>query len=89
MFTQKPEEPSEWAALPGELFDRDEADLLPEAPTADPFGLGIGATSAASIAVPVTGVIGSGSLAAEPIVVPVPESVPVPDTEDDGSGTKG
>jgi len=53
MFTQKPEEPSEWAALPGELFDRDEADLLPEQPTADPFGLGLGTpTSATTVAIP-------------------------------------
>ncbi|MBS1697796.1 MAG: hypothetical protein JST25_05255 [Actinobacteria bacterium] len=51
MFTQKPEEPSPWAALPGEPLDRDETDLLPAPPSADPLGLGP-TTSAASIAIP-------------------------------------
>lgn len=52
MFTQKPQEPSAWAALPGEPLDRED-DLLPE-PAADPLGIGLGAsTSATSIAIPV------------------------------------
>jgi hypothetical protein len=52
MFTQKPQEPSAWAALPGEPLDRDD-DLLP-APAADPVGLGLGAaTSSTSVAIPV------------------------------------
>lgn len=62
IFTQKAEEPGEWAALPAEPFDRDEADLLPESPATDPlgpngFGLGLGGpgdvASAASIEIPV------------------------------------
>ncbi|MBN9159037.1 MULTISPECIES: hypothetical protein [unclassified Microbacterium] len=55
MFTQKPQEPSAWAALPGEPLDRED-DLLPE-PAADPLGIGLGAsTSATSIAIPVPAV---------------------------------
>ena len=55
MFSQKQEEPGEWAALPAEPFDRDEADVLPEAPVADPLGLGLAApTPATSISIPVS-----------------------------------
>lgn len=51
MFTQKPQEPSAWAALPGEPLDRDD-DLLP-APAADPLDVGLGAaTSSTSVAIP-------------------------------------
>lgn len=55
MFTQKPQEPSAWAALPGEPLDRDGADLLPEQPVTDPLGLGLGgasSTTSASVAIP-------------------------------------
>lgn len=82
MFSQKQEEPGEWAALPAEPFDRDPTDVLPETPAADPLTLGWGATTAGSIAVSLpadsigsvsigSGSIGSGSAA--------PASVPIPD----------
>lgn len=43
MFTQRPEEPTEWAGLPSEPLDRDESTDLPEQPAADPFDIGLGA----------------------------------------------
>ena len=55
MFSQKQEEPGEWAALPAEPFDRDEADVLPEVPVADPLGLGLAdPTPTSSISIPVS-----------------------------------
>ncbi|WP_243228875.1 hypothetical protein [Microbacterium sp. CIAB417] len=43
MFTQRPEEKSAWAALPGEPLETDAADSLP-APVVDPSTLGLGGT---------------------------------------------
>ena len=54
LFTQKPQEPSAWAALPGEPLDEtDPAKRLEEAPGVglDDFGLGAQYTS---VVVPVT-----------------------------------
>ncbi|MGN8026583.1 hypothetical protein [Microbacterium sp. 22242] len=67
MFTQKPEEPTEWAGLPSEPLDRDEATDLPEPPALDPFGLGLG--TGTNVVIPVRpDAIGSGS----PVSIPVP-----------------
>lgn len=44
MFTQKPQEPSAWAALPGEpLEDADSTERLDEAPNLDLLDVGLGA----------------------------------------------
>lgn len=63
MFTQKPEEPEEWAGLPSEPFDREDPTDLPAPPTTDPFGLGLGVgAGSGGISVPIVpGVIGSDS----------------------------
>ncbi|KQR25045.1 hypothetical protein [Microbacterium sp. Leaf151] len=56
LFVQRPEEPSEWAGLPGEpARPRTKAELLPDddRPIASPTGLlGIGNDSTTSIAIP-------------------------------------
>ncbi|MDQ4215047.1 hypothetical protein [Microbacterium capsulatum] len=67
MFTQKPEEPTEWAGLPSEPFDRDEATDLPEQPATDPFGLGLGG---GGVSIPVV----SGAGGSVSIPVPLPEA---------------
>lgn len=71
MFSQKQEDPGEWAALPAEPYDRDDADLLPEQSTADPFGLGFGA-GGVSVSVEVTGA--GGSAAVSSVAIPMPET---------------
>ena len=44
LFTQKPQEPSAWAALPGELLDEtDSTERLDEAPNLDLMDVGLGA----------------------------------------------
>jgi len=54
MFTQKPEEPSAWAALPGEPLDESiPNERLDEAPPVDLFGLG--GASSNSIVIPAGG----------------------------------
>ncbi|MDQ1216348.1 hypothetical protein [Microbacterium arborescens] len=56
LFTQRPEEPSEWAGLPSEPVRRkSNAELLPdEPPPADPAGDLLGGGGIASIAIPLT-----------------------------------
>lgn len=45
MFTQKPQEPSAWAALPGEpLEPNDATERLDEAPPVDLLGIDLGTT---------------------------------------------
>ena len=51
MFTQRPEEKSTWAALPGEPASTDAADTLPSSDI-DPLTIGLGA-SIESIVFPV------------------------------------
>ena len=81
MFSQKQEEPGEWAALPAEPFDRDPTDVLPEPPAADPLALGLGVTTAGSIAVTVpAGSVGSGSVAI-PMPDPATETVAPQDAD--------
>ena len=57
LFVQRPEEPSEWAGLPGEpVRQRSRAEMLPddEGPEASPAGLlGLVDTPVASIEIPV------------------------------------
>lgn len=54
LFTQKPQEPSAWASLPGEpLDDMTVADRLDDAPTLDLIDIGLGAAYTTSI-IPVT-----------------------------------
>lgn len=56
LFTQRPEDPSEWAGLPSEPHrPRSDAELLPDAPpVADPGAAVFGsATGIASIPIPV------------------------------------
>ncbi|MDQ1083954.1 MULTISPECIES: hypothetical protein [Microbacterium] len=58
LFVQRPEEPSEWAGLPGEpLRARTSAELLPDdEPTATPTGLlGLVASSTTSVEIPLDG----------------------------------
>lgn len=44
LFSQKQQEPSTWAALPGEPLDeKDDANRLVEPPTSDLLGIGLGA----------------------------------------------
>lgn len=44
LFTQKPQEPSAWASLPGEpLADAGAADRLDDAPSLDLMDIGLGA----------------------------------------------
>ncbi|MDQ1136954.1 hypothetical protein QE410_001753 [Microbacterium sp. SORGH_AS 1204] len=56
LFVQRPEEPSEWAGLPGEpARPRTRAELLPDddPPAASPTGLlGLGGTSTTSLEIP-------------------------------------
>lgn len=56
LFVQRPEEPSEWAGLPGEpVRPRTKAELLPDEdqPAASPTGLlGLADASTTSIAIP-------------------------------------
>ncbi|CAN3702217.1 hypothetical protein MMX123_02230 [Microbacterium sp. MM2322] len=65
LFVQRPEEPSEWAGLPGEpQRPRSRAEVLPDdAPldVASPALLGLGETSISSIEIPVTAVDDSTS----------------------------
>ena len=65
LFTQKPEERSAWAALPGEPDERtDSVDRLP-APGADPLSLGLGSgASVSSISFEVPAVEDAGDAAA-------------------------
>ncbi|WDH79069.1 hypothetical protein PTQ19_01105 [Microbacterium esteraromaticum] len=52
MFTQKPQEPSAWAALPGEpLEPNDTTERLDEAPPVDLLGIDLGTTH---VTVPIT-----------------------------------
>lgn len=51
MFTQRPEDKSAWAALPGEPAESDASDVLPAADI-DPLSIGLGA-SVESIVFPV------------------------------------
>lgn len=57
LFAQRPEEPSEWAGLPGEPRRRpSRAEMLPEdgvTSASSPDLLGVGETRLSSIAVPV------------------------------------
>lgn len=54
LFTQKPQEPSAWAALPGEPLDEtNPTERLDEAPTLDPMDVGLGAQYS-TIVFPVT-----------------------------------
>ena len=57
LFVQRPEEPSEWAGLPGEpARARTRAELLPDdaRPAASPTDLlGLGGTSTTSLEIPV------------------------------------
>lgn len=57
LFTQRPEEPSEWAGLPSEPVRRkSNAELLPdEPPAADPAGDLLGGGGIASISIPLAG----------------------------------
>ena len=43
LFTQKPQEPSAWAALPGEPLETSASERLDEAPPVDPMDIGVGA----------------------------------------------
>lgn len=44
LFTQKPQEPGAWAALPGEpLDDTHPSERLDEAPSIDPMDVGVSA----------------------------------------------
>lgn len=65
LFVQRPEEPSEWAGLPGEpVRPRTRAEVLPdeEGPGATPDGLlGIVDTPVTSIEIPVPGAGGERS----------------------------
>lgn len=61
MFTQKPDEPTEWAGLPSEPYGRDDATDLLDAPAADPLGLGIG---------PLTNSVSIAAIPAEPATAP-------------------
>lgn len=57
LFASRPEEPTDWAGLPGEPLRRDPADALPADGAADasPAGLlGLTGTPATSIAIPLT-----------------------------------
>ena len=81
MFSQKQEEPEDWAGLPSEPYDRDDSTDLPER-LADPFGLGLRGAPGASVVVPVTG---SGSIASVSIPVPVPVEDPADDGDQAGS----
>lgn len=74
MFTQKPEEPGEWAGLPSEPYERDEATDLLERPATDPFGLGLGsAAGGGGISVPIVpGTIGAGEIGSVAVAVEVP-----------------
>lgn len=52
LFTQKPQEPSAWAALPGEpLEDDNPSERLDEAPAVDLFS--VGGTVSTSVVIPV------------------------------------
>lgn len=50
LFTQKQQEPSTWAALPGEPLDRNPNEQLEEAPPVDLLGLG--STASTTIVIP-------------------------------------
>lgn len=43
LFTQKPQEPGAWAALPGEPLETSASERLDEAPAIDPMDVGLGA----------------------------------------------
>jgi len=51
LFAKRPDEPSAWAALPGEPLDDEDGFDLPVAPTADPLALDAGGVTSVSIPV--------------------------------------
>ncbi|BDZ39739.1 hypothetical protein [Microbacterium suwonense] len=53
LFSQKQQEPSAWAALPGEPLDEDHVEHLDEVPNTDPMDLGLG-VQYSSVVFPVT-----------------------------------
>ena len=61
LFTQKPEQKSAWAALPGEPDERDgSVDRLPDA-VADPLGLGLpGDETSSTVSISVDVVVPTG-----------------------------
>jgi hypothetical protein len=70
LFTQKPQEPSAWAALPGEPLDEaDPVERLDEAPALDPMDIGVGAKYTTMVF---------------PVAPPAPEAADVTDGEPGG-----
>lgn len=66
LFTQKPQEPSAWAALPGEPLDEtNPTERLDEAPVVDPMDVGLGAQYSTIVF---------------PVKAPAPEAADVADT---------
>ncbi|WP_424937262.1 MULTISPECIES: hypothetical protein [Bacteria] len=51
LFAKRPEEPSAWAALPGEPLDDEDEFLLPAAPSVDPLVLDADGVTSVSISV--------------------------------------
>ncbi|MDR6867136.1 hypothetical protein J2Y69_001735 [Microbacterium resistens] len=72
LFTQRPEEPSAWAALPGEPLDETDDFDLPETPALDPIGLGAAAVT--SIGISITPSAISGDEPPETEITPSSES---------------
>lgn len=68
LFTQKPQEPSAWAALPGEPLDEtNPTERLDEAPAVDPMDVGLGAQYSTIVF---------------PVKAPAPDAADVADTGD-------
>ncbi|MBS1907529.1 MAG: hypothetical protein JST33_13380 [Actinobacteria bacterium] len=87
MFTQKPEEKGEWAALPAEPFERDGIELLPDPPVADPLGRGVGTPIGPSITISLTGA--SESVGSVSIPLPGEDAAAAAADDDDGSASSG
>ena len=51
LFSKRPDEPSAWAALPGEPLDDEDGVDLPLAPPVDPLALDAGGVTSVSIPV--------------------------------------
>lgn len=49
LFSQKQQEPSAWAALPGEPLDEEKNERLDEAPSMDLMDIGLGALSTSTV----------------------------------------